>query len=82
MAKPFFLGASENPCPGKLSATTSKLGWSGDASTNKGMIFRTSMKLPGPVKVHVESIETGEGAEDTYIREQKVTELPPRLCFF
>lgn len=50
--KPFFFGASENPYPGKLNATTWKLGWSGDAAVNNGSIFRTSRKCPGPI-VHV-----------------------------
>ena len=48
--KPFFLGASENPYPGRLNATTWKLGWSGDPWTRRGRILRTSMKLPGPIR--------------------------------
>jgi hypothetical protein len=48
--KPFFLGASEKPYPGKLKATTWKLGKFGDASVRRGRIFHASMTLPIPDK--------------------------------
>lgn len=49
--KPIFWGPSENPKLGKLNATTWKLGSSDDPFTRSGNIFRTSIKLPGPVKI-------------------------------
>jgi hypothetical protein len=48
IVKPILRGAWENPNPGRLRATTWKLGCSGDTSVNIGRIFRTSRKLPAP----------------------------------
>ncbi len=45
---PGFLGASEKPYPGRLKATTWKLGWFGELAVSSGSNFFTSRKLPGP----------------------------------
>ena len=48
-ANPFFLGASENPNPGRLNVTTWKLGWSGETAVRRGSNLATSIKFPGPI---------------------------------
>ena len=50
--KPVVCGASENPKPGRLGATTWKLGQSGDGEVRRGRSLRTSRKLLGPVVNH------------------------------
>ncbi len=45
---PGVCGASEKPNPGRLGATTWKLGWSSPPAVKRGSIFFTSRKCPGP----------------------------------
>ena len=55
--KVFCLGASLNPYPGRLTATTWKLGCSGDVAVSRGRILRTSKKLPGPCRFRLSAFD-------------------------